>query len=270
MKVLSIEKFYSLLGCKKDSPEIQDFINELGEQPKSSALKGHGLDNQYLDFINHSFIFVFEGKKGLTCVQLYNKPLEPDSDVPSYPGNLPLGLRFDMSRSAVRELLGPPTRSNETTFLPRQPFDYYYDLKHWFSIEYSHEEDHISLIQFGPPQLVKNPEPDIYVRQNPKMKYAVFVTDNSHEMTEDSFTYKLGEYDQWEKALEAAKAIVDGYLKRQYPKAKNMGDLLLSWKTYGETPEILGSTYPTNKFSARDYAEKRCRELFTPWKRNKP
>jgi hypothetical protein len=270
MKDPSIEKFYSLLGYKKDSIEIQDFINELGEQPESSVLKGHGLDNQYLDFVSHSFIFVFEGRKGLTCVQLYNEPLKPNSDVSFYPGDLPLGLRFDMSRSIVRELLGPPTRSNETTFLPCQPFDYYYDSVHWFSIQYSNEEDYIRMIQFGPPQLVKNAEPDIYVRQNPEMTYAVFVTDNSHEMMEDSFTYKLGEYGKWEKALEAAKAIVDGYLKRQYPKAKNMGDLLLSWKTYGETPKILGIKNSTRKFSARDYAEKKCRELFNPQKRHRP
>jgi hypothetical protein len=89
------------------------------------------------------------------------------------------------------------------------------------------------------------------------MKYSVFVDDNSHYMDEEH-RYKLGDFDSPEKAVAAAKKIVDDFLTSHRAPGQSAEELLSAYKSFGEDPWISGGAC---KFSAWDYAQLRCREI---------
>src|SRR5262245_5375139 len=92
-------------------------------------------------------------------------------------------------------------------------------------------------------------------------KYAVFVDDNFHYMDE-SERYRLGEFDDCSTAIAACKQIVDEFLLSNRGKVE---DLLVTYIMFGEDPFILTDD-PNCKFSARDYARERVRELAVPFR----
>jgi hypothetical protein len=92
------------------------------------------------------------------------------------------------------------------------------------------------------------------------MKYTVFVDDNFHYMDE-SYRYKLGVYPTWDEALQAAKAIVDEFLTENKAKTSSAEDLMAAYCHYGEDP-FIDSPDAFKKFSARKYAQEKCKELF--------
>ena len=91
------------------------------------------------------------------------------------------------------------------------------------------------------------------------MKYTVFVDDNFHYMDKDE-RYKLGEFNSADKAVAAAKKIVDEFLESNHKPGQSAEELLAVYKSFGEDPWISGDD-PSCKFSAWDYAERRCQEL---------
>ena len=90
----------------------------------------------------------------------------------------------------------------------------------------------------------------------PELKYKVIVDDNFHYMDE-SERYELGKFKDCAAAVAACKKIVDEFL------ASNRGgpdDLMATYVMFGEDPFIVTDD-PECKFSARDYARERAREL---------
>jgi hypothetical protein len=85
--------------------------------------------------------------------------------------------------------------------------------------------------------------------------FSVFVDDNYHFMDE-SERYKLGEFKSFGEAEIACKRLVDQSLEEQYEPGITPEALLAGYKSYGDNPWITGGG-----FSAREYAEKRCREF---------
>lgn len=90
-------------------------------------------------------------------------------------------------------------------------------------------------------------------------KYIVYVDDNFHYMDEDE-RYKSGEFDDCESAKKRCMEIVDEYLINAYQSGMAWNQLWSSYKSFGEDPWIASSDV-TCKFSAWDYAEKRCKEI---------
>ena len=98
-----------------------------------------------------------------------------------------------------------------------------------------------------------------------KQKYTVYVDDNFHYMDED-YRGKHSEYDSYEKAVEACKAIVEYDLSDLLSQCRARGEELTAKKLYGYyttfgddpwiTPEPEG-----RHFSAWDYAKARAKEL---------
>ena len=95
-------------------------------------------------------------------------------------------------------------------------------------------------------------------------KFVVRVWDNFHYMDEDE-RYELGSFATLEAAIQAAKAVVDDYLT--HARAEKPGitesELYASYTMFGEDPFIVGEGLSGVPFSARDYARKRCAELFS-------
>ncbi len=89
--------------------------------------------------------------------------------------------------------------------------------------------------------------------------YTVYVDDNYHYMDE-SERYKLGEFETYDDALNAAKRIVEDYINRAYKEGMSARELLESYKSFGEDPYI-DPDDGTPKFSAWDYAEELCKKL---------
>jgi hypothetical protein len=87
-------------------------------------------------------------------------------------------------------------------------------------------------------------------------KYTVYVDDNYHYMDE-SERYKLGEFDDCAAAIAACKKVVDESLQHC---SGGEGDVLATYCMFGDDPFIV-SDDPDCKFSARDYARERVREL---------
>jgi hypothetical protein len=89
-------------------------------------------------------------------------------------------------------------------------------------------------------------------------RYTVYVDENFHYMDE-SERYKHGEFDDCQSAVAACKRIVDEFLSTCDVSAGAEG-MYKQYTNFGEDPWI-GSDDSHCKFSAWDYAKKRCREL---------
>jgi len=93
----------------------------------------------------------------------------------------------------------------------------------------------------------------------PKHIYRVFVDDNFHYMDE-SERYLHGEFGSCESAIEACKRIVDEFFLSYDLGSAAPEYLLQQYAFFGEDPFIV-STDASCRFSARDYASRRCYEL---------
>ena len=91
------------------------------------------------------------------------------------------------------------------------------------------------------------------------MKFKVFVDDNFHYQDE-SERYQHGEFDTWEEAVVACKAIVDRNLEDMFSADKSAGELYSHYTSFGDDPFVLPAA-PGRSFSAWDYAKQRCEEL---------
>lgn len=87
------------------------------------------------------------------------------------------------------------------------------------------------------------------------MSFKVYVDDNFNYMDEDERSLQ-GEYETQEEAIEQCKHIVDGCLAFQLMPGMTAKELFDRYTSFGEDPFIEGV-----KFSAWEYAEKRCNEL---------
>jgi hypothetical protein len=76
---------------------------------------------------------------------------------------------------------------------------------------------------------------------------------------DESSRYKLGEFPDCESAVRACKAIVDEFLE-QYSPSTAIEEMHKGFSFFGEDPFILTDD-PNCKFSAREYAAERCRQI---------
>ncbi|MFI5104491.1 MAG: hypothetical protein ACHP79_06175 [Terriglobales bacterium] len=90
------------------------------------------------------------------------------------------------------------------------------------------------------------------------MLYTVFVDDNFHYMDE-SERYKAGEFADCASAVAACKRIVDEFLATCYLE-NGEDEVLKQYLLFGEDPWI-SSDDRECRFSARDYARQRVKEL---------
>ena len=91
------------------------------------------------------------------------------------------------------------------------------------------------------------------------MKYVVRVDENSHYMDE-SERHTLGEFEDAEAALAAAKRIVDDDLNSLYGAGMTADELYQNYTSFGRDPFIISGD-GSCQFSAWDYAARRCREI---------
>ncbi|MBW2109410.1 MAG: hypothetical protein JRI36_12215 [Deltaproteobacteria bacterium] len=91
------------------------------------------------------------------------------------------------------------------------------------------------------------------------MKYVVYVDDNFH-YEDESERYKLGEFDSCDEAINACKKIVNEYFQKLERGKSSFDELWGGYMLYGEDP-FISTTDPDCKFSAWEYAKKRCREF---------
>src|SRR5262245_22319631 len=90
--------------------------------------------------------------------------------------------------------------------------------------------------------------------------FAVFVADNYHFMEQDS-TYKLGEYATWVEAEAAARRLVDECLNDGFRPGMGAEDLYDTYVSFGDDPYIVPTPAGEERFSAWDYAKRRCEEM---------
>ena len=100
---------------------------------------------------------------------------------------------------------------------------------------------------------------NVHLAPSVNEKYTVYVDDNFHYMDE-SERYKLGIYEGCASAIAACKGIVDEFLLDGYKKGVTEAQLHKGYLLFGEDPFIIADD-PDCKFSARDYARQRCKEL---------
>jgi hypothetical protein len=89
----------------------------------------------------------------------------------------------------------------------------------------------------------------------------VLVDDNSHYQDE-SERYQHGEFETYEEALHACKAIVDECLARHLSglDSKSPAELYSSYTSFGDDPFVC-PPHPREPFSAWKYAKQRCAEI---------
>jgi hypothetical protein len=89
--------------------------------------------------------------------------------------------------------------------------------------------------------------------------YTVFVDDNFHYMDQIE-RYKHGDFNTCEAAIAACKRIVDEFLLSSLESPRTHDELLTLYTIFGEDP-FIQSPDPNCRFSARDYASQRCKDL---------
>jgi hypothetical protein len=90
--------------------------------------------------------------------------------------------------------------------------------------------------------------------------YTVRVAENSHYLDE-SEAYDQGTYPTLEAAEAACRKIVDDFLAANRTPDMNAEELFKRYATFGEDPYVIGSGAEASRFSAWDYARRRCTEL---------
>ena len=93
------------------------------------------------------------------------------------------------------------------------------------------------------------------------MAFRVLVDDNFHYQDE-SERYEHGEFETFEEALHACKAIVDEYLARLISESdtRSAAELYSSYTMFGDAPFVCSSP-PGGDFSAWEYAKQRCSKI---------
>jgi hypothetical protein len=94
--------------------------------------------------------------------------------------------------------------------------------------------------------------------ENQAMKYTVFVDDNYHYQDEDE-RYELGEFETFQQAELACRAVVDDFLQSSR-ESMTAEELYKCYTMFGEDPWISGAPVPY-RFSAWNYARERCTEI---------
>ena len=90
--------------------------------------------------------------------------------------------------------------------------------------------------------------------------YTVIVSDNFHHRDE-SAEYALGEFGTCDAAITACKRIVDDYLLSTYKPCMAAEELWRLYTSFGDDAFIVSAGGEQCRFSAWDYARKRCAEL---------
>jgi hypothetical protein len=91
------------------------------------------------------------------------------------------------------------------------------------------------------------------------MKYTLFCDDNFHFMDEEE-RHVLGEFDNADEAIAAAKQIVDRDLLAAYSAGMTADELYDHYTSFGSDPFIRSDDRACH-FSAWNYAKARCKEL---------
>ena len=90
--------------------------------------------------------------------------------------------------------------------------------------------------------------------------YKVFVDDNFHYMDESERDEKGG-YESFDAAVAVCKCMVDEYLIKTYKPGMSADDLFDYYTSFGEDPFVRPTPDGANRFSAWNYAKKRCSEI---------
>lgn len=93
--------------------------------------------------------------------------------------------------------------------------------------------------------------------------FKVIVADNFHYMDE-SESYEHGTFASLERAIEAAKRIVDDYLASACTPEISADLLYQSYVSFGEDPYIVAEGSTAVLFSAWTYAREQCNVLRPP------
>lgn len=88
------------------------------------------------------------------------------------------------------------------------------------------------------------------------------IDDNFHYGDEEE-RYQLGEFPTLEAAVDAARQVVDEYLRSAFQSGISADELHASYLMFGEDPFIVSTDPAVSSvlFSARDYARLRCEEI---------
>jgi len=90
---------------------------------------------------------------------------------------------------------------------------------------------------------------------NKPLKFHLRVYDNFHYMDEEE-AYNHGQFETYEEAMLAAKAIVEEFFVNTWEMGKTAGDLLAEYSMFGEDPVILPNEHGEHpSFSAWTYAD---------------
>ncbi len=90
-------------------------------------------------------------------------------------------------------------------------------------------------------------------------RYTVLVDDNFHYMDEDE-RYTAGEFDTYTAAVSECERIVDDFLLDAWSEGMSAEKLHAQYLMFGEDPFVVPSD-GDHRFSARDYARRRCEEI---------
>lgn len=110
-----------------------------------------GLD-RYIELPNRGICVLIDWNDTCSCVQFFGAKNEMSYE--EYTGELPAGLTFKSSRSAVREVMGVPVESNDRTFMAHPlivfPWDWFVHEGRKVHFQYNATVDCVSQVTVMP------------------------------------------------------------------------------------------------------------------------
>ena len=91
------------------------------------------------------------------------------------------------------------------------------------------------------------------------MKYQVLVDDNFHHLDEKE-RFELGRFATAQAAVDAARRVVDDYLRSALQPGMRADQLFAAFALFGRDPFVVGAGEEV-AFSSFEYARERCRAL---------
>lgn len=101
----SVDALLSMLGAERSELRIEAFIHAFDPPPMITTDKENGAEDEFIEFKPHGFGLVFE-RDTLHSFHLHSG--EQDDEYSRYDLPLPMGIRFEQSRSELLDRLSPP------------------------------------------------------------------------------------------------------------------------------------------------------------------
>ena len=153
-RTFDVKTMANLLGCLRSDKQVKDFIDRIESTPTFYVDKEDGAYEEYIEFKDLGFCLYFD-HDFLNSIFLFSK--ENDQGYACYSCPLPMGMKFEQSKSDVMKSCGSPEiegGGHDNFFGDIPPWIKYQIDSHTVHIEFTPDTKRVSMITLAPGEVV--------------------------------------------------------------------------------------------------------------------